>query len=533
MLGTWFAMVAARAGRTDAAAPAGRSHHDIDEISWSSNVPRDSPSIYVHLWMTTAEGSHRMAEPDVAVRTPAPEAALRRTASFTAEPVPPAPLTWGQRALWKAIQLRGPEQVLMSLPRVVPVPRPAAPAAVLRAVGALVARNSSLRTRIQVVDGEPRQVVSSRDEVPVHLVHADPAGDADGSAAAAAEVSRLATTPFDHGQEFPQRVALVLVDGRVRQICLVFSHTTVDFRAVDIVLGELHELLSSGSIATPAGLQSVDIARREQGEDRHHSERALAYWVDGYGRLPQDTLPRLGPPDTPRFRRAVLTSPAADAAARIVAQRSRATNSTVLLAATAAVISRWSGAGVCGIHSMASNRVRPGYRAAIAKLNQVGLVMVDMTDRPSFAELVPRVRRASMEGYRHSHYDPVEIDDAFAAAGYPSYGDGISPHCFLNDVRRWTPTEPPGDAITEADVRAALSRTSFAVAEGMAHYGWRLRVELLDEFVDDPGDLSVGVTGDTSHLPPADAERFLRDIERLVIDAAFHDLPWPWLSPAT
>ncbi|TWH69702.1 hypothetical protein JD77_04716 [Micromonospora olivasterospora] len=39
------------------------------------------------------------------------------------------------------------------------------------------------------------------------------------------------------------------------------------------------------------------------------------------------------------------------------------------------------------------------------------------------------------------------------------------------------------------------------------------------------------VTADTRYLPPERAERLLRAVEALLVEAAFRDVPWPW-SPA-
>ncbi|SCG39737.1 condensation domain-containing protein [Micromonospora coxensis] len=454
-------------------------------------------------------------------------------APFVGAAAAPAPLTWGQQALWTAMRRRGAEQTLMSLRRIVATPRrgPADLAGVLRAVGALVGRNSSLRTRIQVVDGDLRQVVAATGELPVAVV--DAAADEfaphrhDPAAVAATLADRLAATPFDHAREWPQRVALVRVDDRISHLVVVFSHVTVDFVAVEALLRQLRLLVLRGAVAAPAGPQSVDVARREQDAARARSARAVAYWVRGYARLPSRTLPWIAPPATPRFPRTVLVSRAADTAVRLAARRCRVTGSTVLLAAVAAVVSRWSGSGVCGLHSMASNRAVAGYADAIAKLNQLGLLVIDSTDRPSFDDLLPRVWQAALQAYRHSYYDPAELGRAFAAAGLP-FEAGVSPHCYVNDVRLAADSDPLAPAVDEAQLRATMAATTVVPAESLDRFTWLMRVEITDR----PGGIGIALTGDSGHLPRPYAERFLRDIERLLVEAAFRDLPWPWL-PST
>ncbi|MFD0591547.1 hypothetical protein ACFQZ4_02310 [Catellatospora coxensis] len=73
-----------------------------------------------------------------------------------------------------------------------------------------------------------------------------------------------------------------------------------------------------------------------------------------------------------------------------------------------------------------------------------------------------------------------------------------------------------------------MARSGFAVAEGLDTFTWLMRVEVIDA----PGGMGLAVTGDTAHLPPDVAERFLRDVERLLVDAALGALPWPWTRPA-
>ncbi|MFI5911929.1 condensation domain-containing protein [Dactylosporangium sp. NPDC051541] len=439
--------------------------------------------------------------------------------AFAGDPAPPAPLTWGQQALWTELRRRGPEQATISLRRVVALRRGATPEAVVRAISALVSRHSSLRTHLRVVDGEPRQVVSASGELPVLMYDAE-----SGNAAAEAETvaRRLAAEPFDHAAELPQRFALVLDTSTEKSyVVVVFSHTTVDFRAIELLLRELRLLIVRGQLASPPGPQSVDIARREDGPERYRSERAVAYWLDGFGRLPHDTLPRLAEPASPRFRRTELVSAATGPAVALAARRCRVTTSAVLLAAVAAVMSVRSGADVAGLHVMAANRVLDDYEHAVAKLNQIALVVADATGRPGFDGLVARVWPAAVRGYRHAHYDPSAVQRAFDRAGFP-YRTGVNPHCYFNDIRLAPDAAPHTPATTERDLREAPSTCT--VTDEFDHFFWRVRVQIFDA----PGGLGIALTGDTAHLPPIEAERFLRELERLLVAAAFRDVPWPW-----
>ncbi|MBB5873569.1 hypothetical protein F4553_007003 [Allocatelliglobosispora scoriae] len=453
------------------------------------------------------------------------------TAPFAGAPDPGAPLTWGQRALWIAIRRHGASHAMFSLRRVVAAPRRSTvdTAAALRAVSGLLARHSSLRTRVRTVDGELRQVVAERGEQPVLLVPIESLGGlgADDGAAAAQQLAvRIAATPFDHEREWPQRIALLMAGERICRIVVVFSHVTVDFRAAELVLKDLRLLLLRGAVRTPVQLQSAEVARIEQGErQQRRCERAVRYWLDSYHRLPAETLPYVGPAGSPRFQRYLLASEAADTAARVIARRERVTTATVLLTVVAGVVAAWSGSDTCGIYTMVDNRSADDYREAISKLNQLGLLVIDLADKPGFAEALPRVWHAAVDAYRHAYYDPEEMARAHEEAGLP-YATGINKHCYFNDIRLLPDAESSGRAADEAALRAAMSRSTFTLAEGLETFTWRMRVEIVDA----TGGMGLAVTGDTGYLPTEVAERFLRDLERLLVDAAVADLPWPWTA---
>ncbi|MEU1753029.1 condensation domain-containing protein [Micromonospora matsumotoense] len=442
-----------------------------------------------------------------------------------------APLTWGQRAMWRTVA----EFVAPAAYRVLTLPRTLAVSAragmdvprAVRAVGALVARHESLRTRVRPHDGELCQQASAAGRLPVG-VHAvpRPADDPDGASAAAELSARLAGSPFDHAVEYPLRVALVTVDDRVRQVVLVFSHCAVDFHAATTVLRDLRMLLLRGSLDSPPGLQSLDLAARERTAELRRSQRAVAYWVRQFTGLPMNLADPVGSGSTPRYRQGSLVSPAAHHAGRLVAARHGVSTSTALLAATAAVLSGDGGQDACGIVVMANNRFPPGYDHAVATLNQIGLCRLDLADRPDFAELLSRAGRASLDAYRHAYYDPAEFERAFTDLGH-DHRSVLAPLCYLNDTRLAAEVDPGTAGPDEAALRAMVTPGAVRWVGKLDRFAWRCRVQVRDA----PGAVELVVTADTRYLPAERAERLLSGVEALLVEAAFHEVPWPW-SPA-
>ncbi|WP_158603486.1 condensation domain-containing protein [Micromonospora radicis] len=439
-----------------------------------------------------------------------------------------APLTWGQRAMWRSMdEFDSPAGYrVLSLPRTLPVPARAevTAARALDAVGALVTRHESLRTRFRRRDDELHQEAAAAGRLPV-LVHAvsRPRDDPDGRHAAAALTERLRAPRFDHVTEWPLRAALVTVDDRVRQVVVVFSHATVDFHASDLVLRDLRALLLRGAVDTPAGPQSLDLAGQERDGEQRRSQRAVAYWVREFAGLTPSLAEPVGAAPAPRYRRGSLVSAAVHHAVRLVAARNRTSTSNAILAATAAGLSADGGQQNCGIVVMANNRFQPGHERAVGTLNQIGLCRLDLTGRPGFTELLARAGRAALDAYRHAYYDPAEWERTFTDLGH-DHRTFLAPYCYLNDARLLREVDAGQPGPDETKLRAIRSDTAFRWLPELAQFPWRCRLQVLDA----AGAVELVVTADTRYFPTERVEPFLRGVEALLVEAAFRDVPWPW-----
>ncbi|WFE30056.1 condensation domain-containing protein [Solwaraspora sp. WMMD791] len=444
-------------------------------------------------------------------------------AEFHAGRTDSGPMTWAQQVMWRAATLSKTQHLFLNLRRVLAVPRRAPDdlASVARAIGALVGRHAGLRTRVcPTPEGANRQEVAAAGQVPILVV----AGDGDGSEVAAGLMRRLGDVAFDHAREWPVRFAVVQVDDRVRQLVLIFSHSTVDAYAVDVVLRDLRLILLRGDLRTPAGLQSLDVARRQHGPDQPRSDRAVAYWARQYERLAGTPFEQVAPELTPRLRRGTLVSSAVATAARMIAARHRTSVSTVLLAASTALAAGATGRQICGLFNMAHNRFRPEYVDAVANLGQIGFCVLDIADRPSFFELLPRIYRVALDGYSHAYYDTAAMRKNFETMGY-DYTTAFLPHYYFNDVRL-----PAGNAVDDvaersgSQLRAAAERSTFSWTDGLDVASWHRLVHVVDA----PDAVGLTLSADSRFLPPETVEPYLRDLERLLIEAAHRDVGWPW-----
>lgn len=440
-------------------------------------------------------------------------------ASFDGPVTSAEPLTWGQRSIWKAYSEFRPHTAWLNIARVLAVPGRAKNDidSVTRAIGTLLSRHESLRTRI-LAEPELHQVPHASGRIQLSQV------ELEGGATPESVKDEMGDVPYDYLTEWPLRAKLLTSGGVITHVALVFSHVAVDYHASEILLRELRLLLLRGQVGALPGMQSAAIARNEQGPMKHRSERAQEHWLSSYTHLPECMFPVAGPPLSPRFRRALLISRAADLAMRLIAARHRVSTATVLLAAASALIGSWTGHEHSALFTMVNNRYQPGYRDAISKLNQLGLFALDLRGRPGFDELIPRAWQAATRGYRNAYYDPAAMDRAIAQTGRPT-GSAFEPWCYFNDLRLPGLTDSaPVAEVDESRLRAIMGCTTLTWPEKLDRFAWQFRLQVLDT----PDGVGLSLTADTERLPPPKMELFLRELEQLLVTAAFRDLPHPW-----
>ncbi|RVX38108.1 condensation domain-containing protein [Nonomuraea polychroma] len=406
-----------------------------------------------------------------------------------------APLTWGQRAIWETIERTAPDDHYFNFGRVLKVPGRRSPHDVAAALGALVERHGSLRTR---TGDQVCQRLEAKGRLPVQVV----AGDPDEV------LAELAATRFDYAAEWPLRAAIV-VDGSVATYAvLVFCHLAADGHGAEVALRDLRALLLKGGVAGPPPPRPLDLARWQAGpEGRRVAEAAAAHWETVHRRTPATMFATAGDaPDTPPIRRALLRSPALRLAVGAIALAARTSTSTVLLTATAKLAGRFSGEEQCTILPIVANRFRRDTLGIVSTLSQEGLFALDVGG--SLADLLPAAAPAAMRAYRSAYHDPADRARIVAEESRRR-GEPVHPNCCFNDLR----LADPGPAVcAPADIEKALPETSLE---------WQLSQDKLNcRFcVHVTGD-GVSLTADTRHLSRARMERYLYELEALLVETA-------------
>ncbi|WP_433074067.1 condensation domain-containing protein [Dactylosporangium sp. CA-052675] len=435
---------------------------------------------------------------------------------FRAEGAGPGPLTWGQLAIWEVLRWLPAHDASLNITGSCAVPAGVALPDVRAAVGALVERHDSLRSRYFDTPDGPRQQVRDRGElaVPAHDV-----GEGSLDDAIAHQLRIMRAGHFDDAVDLPLRVAVLTDGGRPVRVLMVVSHMAVDGWSYQILLRDLTALLA-GEALGPVGQQPLRRAAFEASEPgRRREARTLAYWAERLARTGDRMMGNAGAGPVPRLAWAEILSPALAAAILSLSARYAVRPSAIAMAATAVVLSEWTGQADVSIRTIVATRFQPESRDMVAAFNQNALFHLPVREEGRDA-LFRRAGDAAMRAYRNSECDPRKlsavIDAVAAERGIAGRG-----YCFFNDVRfaREGRVVVDVDAADEAARRVPALRHLTRVSEVQ-----RPRTPKDANFflylneIGDRADLTLCVReGFLGTGTPAD---FLRRLERMVLDAA-------------
>lgn len=421
-----------------------------------------------------------------------------------------------------AIERNPPAQFNAGVALAVPSRYHADTSALVTAVGLLTRQHEALRTRILSVDGELRQVVERATTPDVEVVEAV---DEDVPRL----VHQLRARPFDYTRgDLPVRIVLTSSGGAVRYVLLAFCHMAVDLFALGIVYRDLLTLLA-GDPVPPPGIQPSDVAHRQRTPaGQRRSASAVEYWSTQLRKLAAPMFSGTESAVRPKFRSALLVSPAAGAAARLIADRHGVGDGVVLQHACVALLRRFTGHRTCHLKTFNNNRFWPGHDEVVATLSQSGLFVSDQDPETPFDEALRHTGRAVMFAHRHAYYDQYELDGELDRIRQDMPA-GFRLDSYFNDARSdgpqiWTGTSKPTfdpapdvaiDATDPAAVRKATALTSFGWLEDPE---W-MRCNFSMRIFGAPAAPRFSLSANTQHLTAYEMERFLLDLESLLVEA--------------
>ena len=347
-----------------------------------------------------------------------------RTDRAAAPPIEPVdrqqvlPLSFAQQRLWILNRLY-PDSSAYHIPVVLRLEGLLDVEALRQSINEIVKRHEALRTVFTVEDGQARQTILPDLRLSIPLVdvsrHAAETRDE--------ELRNLAATnshpSFDLERGPLLRALLVKLGPNDHALCITLHHIVSDGWSSGLLIREfaaLYEAFSGGRTPTLPQLkvQYADFAvwQREwlQGTVR---EEQLEYWRKQLGKnLTVLELPTIKPrPMVQTFRGATESWQLAPALTASVNELSRQNNATlfmVLLAAFQVLLHRYTNQEEIVVGTPIANRNRAEIEPLIGFFVNTLVLRTDLSEDPSFSELLDRVREQALGAYAHQDL-PFEV----------------------------------------------------------------------------------------------------------------------------
>ncbi len=393
----------------------------------------------------TILGSRSLAELAVAVREaqadPTHDVPLTR-----GQAEGPAPLSFAQERLWYLDRL-APGTPAYNVAVSMPWYADLDVAALRRSLDLLIERHEALRTRFVEIDGQAWQVIDEPWRIEVPIEDAELGDDAPDAAADALEVAirREAGAPFSLSAGPLLRARVIrAADGR-QALVLTMHHIVTDGWSLDVFfteLGQLYAQETGGERANLAELpiRYVDYALWQRAQQRSGAwESDLAYWREQLAGAPTVLeLPssRIRPAQQ-SFRGGLhhfsWDRALQDALAEL-GRRVGATPHMIVLAAFAALLSRYTGESDLVVGTPAAMRTRPALEPLLGFFVNTLPLRIDLSGNPAFGELLTRVRDAALGAAAHQDVPLERLVDELRPERDPARMPLVQFMVQLNDV---------------------------------------------------------------------------------------------------
>ena len=316
------------------------------------------------------------------------------------------PLSFGQERLYLLDRMT-PGLGAYNVPTLVRIPGTLDERLLERAFDAVIARHEILRTRIGLIDGNPRQTIMGdrKFKLEVFDLRSHPAAERDRDARRL--LGELAGRPFDLGADLLLRAGLAHL-GSCDLLLVVFHHIGSDHASSSLLFGELDELYRALQETRDPELpelpiQYADFAQwqREELIDEH-LDVLTGYWQDKLAGAPERLeLPTDRPRPAVQSYRGTLREFSIDSALsgrlRELARREGVSMFMVLLAAFQTLLHRYTGAEDLVVGAPASGRHREEIASLLGFFSNTLALRTDLSGDPTFSELLARVKLTAME----------------------------------------------------------------------------------------------------------------------------------------
>ncbi|HYG63482.1 MAG TPA: amino acid adenylation domain-containing protein, partial [Thermoanaerobaculia bacterium] len=348
------------------------------------------------------------------------EAAWREGGDLPLRPerVKEAPLSYSQERLW-FLDLLMPGTSIYNMPSPLRIEGPIAPLRLERAFGELVRRHEALRTRFEERDGAPVQVVDPPRPWSLPVIDLSALPEAERRREADRWLLEEVAWPFDLTRGPLLRTLLLRLSLDEHVLLLTTHHIVSDGWSMGVLVREVITFYRTFAAGEPPTLPALpiqypDFARwQRQRLNGQALADHLAYWREQLAGSPPSLDLALDRPrpavQTYRGESVLVRMPAElTAGLKTIGLSERASLFMVLLAAFKLLLSRLSGQQDVVVGSPVAGRERREFEGLIGFFLNTLALRTDLSGRPTFRELLRRVRTVALEAYSHQEV-PFEM----------------------------------------------------------------------------------------------------------------------------
>ena len=322
-----------------------------------------------------------------------------------------APLSFQQQRLWFLQQL-DPQGAGYNMAITQRLRGPLDVAALQASLAALVERHAALRTSFPEVDGRPVARVAPGLELELRRLDHSALPAASRLRAAEEALAEEAARPFDLATGPLVRAALARLDEGDHLLQVGLHHIVCDGGSLDVLQAELGRLYAAAVAGEAAALPALPLRYSDYARWQRSllDGPALAAELDWWRATLAGAPPALDlPTDFPRPRvqrsaggsEALAIDAATLQALRGLGVREGASLFMVLLSAFEVLLMRASGVEDVVVGTPVSGRNRTGIEGLVGFFINTLVLRNDLSGRPSFRELLRRVRRTTLAAFGH------------------------------------------------------------------------------------------------------------------------------------
>jgi surfactin synthase thioesterase subunit/acyl carrier protein len=339
--------------------------------------------------------------------TSIPEILLAAATEPAAEEEFVMPCGISQQRFWVVDQLVAGNSAL-NIPLALELRGPLDVEALHKALHSVIARHESLRTKFAWIDDEVKQIISPQVRFHFHQKDLTTVAEDLREECLQQEMVAEAVRPLDLAKAPIFRAKLLHLDVEHHALLLTLHHIICDGWSNGVIVRELGLYYDAILKAEPAKVPELPIQyadyimwQRDWLKGREFREQ-MAYWEKSlHGNLaaldfPADNPRRVGRM-FPSTIESLLVSPILTAEIKRKCQELGVTIFMVFFAAYVVLLHRYSGQSRFIVSTTAANRTRPELENIVGQFANPMLLACDLTDNPSFRELLQRVHRQMLD----------------------------------------------------------------------------------------------------------------------------------------